>query len=83
MSGMNESFLSNITPRNLYSLTTGISESSPFRTRSLCIFLREQKCSHLVLGLENLNPFSLAHLFWLSLVGVAALLYSYEWPDSI
>ena len=56
-------FLSNIMPRNLYSLTTGISESSIFRTGSLCIFLREQKCTHLVLDLENLNPFSLAHLF--------------------
>ena len=53
MSGMNESFLSNIMPRNLYSLTTGISESSIFRRGSLCIFLREQKCTHLVLDLEN------------------------------
>ena len=65
MCGMNESFLSNIMPRNLYSLTTGISESSIFRRGSLCIFLREQKCTHLVLDLENLNPFSLAHLFTL------------------
>ena len=65
MCGMNESFLSNIMPRNLYSLTTGISESSIFRRGSLCIFLREQKCTHLVFDLENLNPFSLAHLFTL------------------
>ena len=65
MSGMKESFLSNIMPRNLYSLTIGISESSIFRIGSLCIFLREQKCTHLVLDLENLNPFSLAHLFTL------------------
>ena len=64
MCGMNESFLSNIMPRNLYSLTTGISEASIFRRRSLCIFLREQKCTHLVLDLENLNPFSLAQFIY-------------------
>ena len=56
---------SNIMPMNLYSLMTGILESSIFRTGSLYIFLREQKCTHLVLDLENLNPFSLAHLFTL------------------
>ena len=65
MCGMNESFLSNIMLRNLYSLTTGISESSIFRRGSLCIFFREQKCTHLVFDLENFNPFSLAHLFTL------------------
>ena len=58
-------FLSNIMPRNLYSLTTGISDSSIFRRGSLCIFLSEQKCTHLVLDLENLSPLSLAHLFTL------------------
>ena len=65
MYGMNESFLLNVTPRNLHTLTTGILESSIFKTGSLSIFLREQKCMHLVLDLENLNPFSLAHLFTL------------------
>ena len=31
----------------------------------LYIFPREQKCMHLVLDLENLNPFSLAYSFTL------------------
>ena len=57
MCAMNVSFLS-----NLYSLTTCISESSILMTGALCIFLREQKCTHLILDLENLNLFSVAHL---------------------
>ena len=81
---MNESFLLNITLRNLYSLTTGNLESSIFRIGLLCIFLREQKCTHLILDLENLNSFSLAHLFILfKFAGVVALLCSYEWPYSM
>ena len=36
---MNDNFLSKITPRNLYLLTTGISVSSSFMSGSLCIFL--------------------------------------------
>ena len=71
------------TPRNLYSLTIGISGSSILITGSLYIFLREKKCTHWVLYLENLNPFSPVHLFYLGLFVVVTLLCSYEWPDSI
>ena len=54
---MNDNFLSKITPRNVYPLTTGISVSSSFMSESLCIFLNLQKCIDLVLLLDILNPF--------------------------
>ena len=60
---INVSFLLNITPRNVYSSTTGISVSSSLMTGSLCIFIRQQKYTHWVLDLENLKPLSEAHLF--------------------
>ena len=73
--GMNVSFLSNIIPINLYSFTTGTS----FRLGSLCSFFFWQKWTHFVFVLENLNPFTVAHLCWFSLVLVAvfAQLYGY------
>ena len=58
--GMNVSFLSNIIPRNLYSSTTGISEPS-FRLGSLCSLFFFDKIGY-VFVLENLNPFTVAHL---------------------
>ena len=43
---VNVSFLLKITPRNLYSSTTGIARFLIFIRGSLCIFFREQKCTH-------------------------------------
>ena len=53
-------FLSKITLRILYSLTTGISMSSSFMNGSLCFFLNRKKCTYPVLLLDVLNPFEFA-----------------------
>ena len=79
-----------IIPRNLYWLTTGISESSNFNVGLSCIFLNWQKCTHWVFVLEILNPFMVAHLLillilccsWRSAVHIY-LLYIYIYIASI
>ena len=65
---MKESFSLKITPRNLYWSTTGISDSSRFNVRLLCIILNWQKYAQFFFFvLENLKPFMNAHLFILSM----------------
>ena len=73
---INLNFLSNLTPMNLYSSTTGISVSPSLIRGSLCNFLSWVKCMHRVLLLEILKPFVFApwvtlqstheslHIFW-------------------
>ena len=56
MWGMNVNFLSNLTTRNLYSLTTRIYVSSSYII-SLGIFLNWKKYTHPILLLEIVKPF--------------------------
>ena len=61
MCGMNESLLSNMTPKNLCSFFTGISFPLRYRAGSSCTFFWLQKCTQTVLVSENLNPFWFVH----------------------
>ena len=79
MWGMAVNFLSNMAPRNLYWSIKGISVSSSLMEKLLCIFLKEQKCTHWVLDFENLKPLSFAHLFYSGSIAIVILMWM--WVD--
>ena len=62
---MNDSLESNKRRTNLNSGTPSICTRSYVRSESMCNFLDRKKCTHLVLVLENLKPFSFDHLLQL------------------
>ena len=74
---MNDNFLSKITPQEFIVINDRYFCVFSFMSgSSFCIFLNWQKCTHLILLLDILNPFANVLFYW-CIIAVDALQFLY------